>query len=91
MADIPKEDVEKKPDASDREGAKRQNDSGVQEDMTKRQQQAERPNTADKHLPNVEIEDEKAKKRAEMKDQMRDKSGRDGAEASRDQQKGQER
>lgn len=61
--------------------------------MNKRAPQAERPNTADKHLPKVEITDQAAERRAAQQQQMRQKSGREGPDKAQEapQKKGPEK
>ena len=52
--------------------------------MNKRAPQAERPNTADKHLPAVQITDEKAADKQQKLESMRQKSGREDKDQSQE-------
>lgn len=65
--DQPKKAPEPKPNEANKEAA---------DLLNKRAKPAEKPNTADKHLPKVEITDASAKRQAQQ-DKMREKSGRE--------------
>ena len=56
--------------------------------LNKKAPQAERPNTADKHLPAVQITDDKAAEKQQQLEAMRQKSGRGDKDQSQEQTQG---